>query len=203
MTKLLRNSKSSSLPPLIENDQTITDPKQKAIILNQKNSSKASVIGENDVPPNLCKFDVLSELSSINTSPLEVGKIIRDIKKSHQSYCGVPGKFLSLISTPISFPMSRMFNNMFEVGHFPDTFKLAHITSIWKQKGLKSSKLFYRPISLLPTMAKIMESVIHNRLSSHFTENNIISEKQAAYMKGDSTTNQLLYTVHQIRSAWQ
>ena len=58
--------------------------------------------------------------------------------------------------------MSRMFSNMFEVGYFPDTFKLAHITSIWKQKGLKSSKLFYRPISLLPTMAKIMESVIHN-----------------------------------------
>ena len=48
-----------------------------------------------------------------------------------------------------------------------------------------------------------MESVIHNRLLSHFEENNIISVRQAAYMKGDSTTNQLLYIVHQIRSAWQ
>ena len=101
------------MPPLIENSETITDPKQKSDILNQHFSLKATVNGENDVPPKLCKFIVNSELSDINTSPLEVGKIIRDCKKSHQSYCGVPGKFLSLISTPISFPMSRMFNNMF------------------------------------------------------------------------------------------
>ena len=34
-------------------------------------------------------------------------------------------------------------------------------------------------------------------------ENNIISELQAAYLKGDSTTQQLLYIVHQIRKSWQ
>ena len=48
-----------------------------------------------------------------------------------------------------------------------------------------------------------MESIIHSRLLSHLTENHIISDRQAAYMKGDSTTNQLLYIVHLIRSAWQ
>ena len=119
------------------------------------------------------------------------------------SHCGVPAKFLSLISTTISFPMSRMFNDMFANGYFPDTFKLAHVTRIWKQKGVKSSKYFYRPISLLPTMSKCMESVIHSRLLSHLMENYIISIKQAAYLKGDSTTNQLLYIVHNIRLAWQ
>ena len=75
--------------------------------------------------------------------------------------------------------------------------------SIWKQKGPKSSKLYYRPISLLPTLSKIIESIIHNRLLSHFAENNIISHRQAAYLKGDSTTHQLLYLVHYIRLAWQ
>ena len=99
--------------------------------------------------------------------------------------------------------MSRMLNNMFEVGFFSDTFKLTHITRVWKQKGLKSSKLFYRPISFLPTMAKIMEGIIHSRLLSHLLENSLISQRQGAYMKGDSTTNQLLYIVHQNRSAWQ
>ena len=33
-------------------------------------------------------------------------------------------------------------------------------------------------------------------------ENNIISERQAAYLKGDSTMSQLLYIVHLIRSNW-
>ena len=130
----------------------VTDAKNKSDILNNHFTQKASVEGFDDIPPKLDKHDVFSSLDQINTSPLEVGKIIREIKKSHQSYCGVPGKFISLFSTQISFPLSRLFNNMFESGIFPDSNKLAHITSIWKQKGLKSSKLYYRPISLLPTM---------------------------------------------------
>ena len=88
------------------------------------------------------------------------------------------------------------------MGFFPENFKLAHITRFWKQKGVKSSKLFYRPISLLPTLSKCIESIMHSRLLSHFIENNIISERQAAYMKGDSVTHQLLYLVHKIRMAW-
>ena len=33
-------------------------------------------------------------------------------------------------------------------------------------------------------------------------ENDVITEKQAAYLKGDSTIQQLLYIVHHIRSNW-
>ena len=36
----------------------------------------------------------------------------------------------------------------------------------------------------------------------HCLENNLISNKQAAYIKGDSTTYQLLYIVHKIKSSW-
>ena len=70
--------------------------------------------------------------------------------------------------------MSRLFNNLFKVGHFPDMWKLSHVTSIFNCKGLKNDKVNYRPISLLPTLSKLCESVIHNRLLSHFLENNII-----------------------------
>ena len=69
-------------------------------------------------------------LSNINTSPIEVAKLCRDIKKSNSSHCGIPGKFLCLISTPISFPLYKMFNNLLEVGHFPDIFKIGHITAL-------------------------------------------------------------------------
>ena len=67
---------------------------------------------------------------------------------------------------------------------------------------LKSDKSSYRPISLLPTLGKALESIIHSRLLSHFTDNHIISERQAAYLKGDSTVNQLMYIVHLIRTSW-
>ena len=36
----------------------------------------------------------------------------------------------------------------------------------------------------------------------HCLENSVISERQAAYLKGDSTVSQLLYIVHNIRKNW-
>ena len=54
----------------------------------------------------------------------------------------------------------------------------------------------------MPTLSKILESVIHERLLAHCIDNNLISERQAAYIKGDSTTSQLLYIIHQIKLAW-
>ena len=110
--------------------------------------------------------------------------------------------FLSLISKEISRSMSQLFNNLLENGHFPDLWKISHITPIYKKSGLKSAKENFRPISLLPTISKIFESIIHERLSEHCFRNNIISERQAAYLKGDSTIHQLLYIVHKIRTNW-
>ena len=58
------------------------------------------------------------------------------------------------------------------------------------------------PISLAFTLSKICQSVMHERLLKHCLENNIISDKQAAYLKGDSTVSQLLCIVHNIRKSW-
>ena len=55
---------------------------------------------------------------------------------------------------------------------------------------------------MLPTLSKVCEAVILQRLLEHCLNNNVISGRQAAYLKGDSTLNQLLYIVHQIRVAW-
>ena len=124
------------------------------------------------------------------------------LKKSNNSHCGISGKFINIIATPISFSLSRMLNNCFEVGYFPDIFKIAHVTALWKRSGLKSDPLMYRPIALLPTLLKAAEAIIHNRLLGHFTENNFITERQAAYLNGDSTIQQLLYIIDIIRQSW-
>ena len=102
----------------------------------------------------------------------------------------------------MSYSLSKLFNNLFEIGHFPDIWKIAHVTPVYKRSGPKNDKSNFRPISILPTLSKVCESVIHERLLSHCINNNIISERQAAYLRGDSTIQQLLYIVHYIRSSW-
>ena len=203
LAKLMKNQKNSSIPPLLENNEVINDSQVKSNLFNDLFVSKAQVPGNLDPVPELpVRNDISSHFRHMNTSPIEVAKIIRNLKKSNSSHCGVPGKFLSLIATPVSFPLYRLFNNLFKIGHFPDIFKIAQVTALYKRAGLKSSKLQYRPISLLPTLSKVMESIIHERLLEHFNKNNIISERQAAYLKGDSTIQQLLFIVHFIRTSW-
>ena len=67
----------------------------------------------------------------------------------------------------------------------------------YTEKGPKTDKKNFRPISIPSTLSKICAAIIHDRLIGHLSENNIISEKQ-----GDSETNQLLYLNHKIRLAW-
>ena len=45
-----------------------------------------------------------------------------------------------MIATPISFSMSRLFNNMFEIGHFPTLWKLSDVTAVYKRSGPKTDK---------------------------------------------------------------
>ena len=149
LNKLLRKFKSSTIPPLIENDRTVTDSKEKSDILNNHFADKASVDGHTDTPPKLDKIDTLSQLDQINTSPIEVGKLIRDCKKTHQSYCGVTGKFLSFISTPIVFALSRMFSNMLEIGFFPDSYKLAHMGQTRQEVKRPKKWFFFLDFSLI------------------------------------------------------
>ena len=202
LSKLLKNGKYSSIASLIDNGQTIDNPEQKSNILNNNFAAKSTVHDDNDEVPFLEKKENIPSIDMINTSPLETARIVRGLKQSYLSHCGIPGKFVSLISTPISFSLSKLFNNLFHEGHFPDIWKVSHVTAIFKQKGHKSDKNNYRPISLLPTLSKICESIIHKRLLDHCIENNVISCKQAAYLKGDSTVNQLLYIVDKIKRSW-
>ena len=122
--KLMKNNKFSNIPPLVENNVTVQDPSEQSNIFNTFFASKSTVQSPNDPVPNLHRKEGVPSLDVLNTSPLEVAKIIRNIKKSHLSHCGIPGKFIHLISTTISFSLSRLFNNLFEIGHFQMSGKL-------------------------------------------------------------------------------
>ena len=52
----------------------------------------------------------------------------------------------------------------------------------------------------MPTLSKGCEFIINDRLINHCTEINIISDTQAAYLKGYSTISQLVYIVYYIRT---
>ena len=55
-----------------------------------------------------------------------------------------------------------------------------------------------RPISLLPIPGKILERLMHNKLSSHIELNNILTKFQGGYQKGKSTIDSISVFVDNI-----
>jgi len=73
-----------------------------------------------------------------------------------------------------------------EKGEFPNLLKIAQITPIPKITSPKSSN-DYKPISIPPTLSKVFEKVIYNRLSSFVTSNCILSPQQYGFRTSHST----------------
>ena len=75
---------------------------------------------------------------------------------------------------------------MLTTGIFPDAFKVAKIIPIFK-KGDSSLLVNYRHISLLPTISKVFERVIHDQMYEYFNNFNLLAEQQYGFRKKHST----------------
>ena len=85
---------------------------------------------------------------------------------------------------------------------FPDIFKIAKITPVFK-KGQKNILKNYRPISVLSNLSKITESVMYDRLQSFFSSQNILSEKQFGFRKDRSTEMAIMDLIFKLLPALQ
>ena len=65
-------------------------------------------------------------------------------------------------------------------GIYPECFKLAQVTPLFKG-GDKLDLGCYRPISLLPTLSKVLEKIILVRMMSFLTNNEVSSEEQFGF----------------------
>ena len=77
-------------------------------------------------------------------------------------------------------------NQSLTSGIFPNSLKIAKVTPIFKKEN---NKLItnYRPISVLPVISKIFETVIHKQLSEYFISNNLFCPQQYGFQKKSST----------------
>ena len=107
---------------------------------------------------------------------------------------------LLLCDKSVVLPLKVIFHNISASSTYPNIWKLANVTPIFK-KGDKQLIKNYRPISLLPICGKIFEEIIFNNLYSYLDANNLITKKQSGFRPRYSTTNQLLYLVNEIHQA--
>ena len=74
---------------------------------------------------------------------------------------------------------------------FPDSWKLARVTPIFKE-GDKTEKSNYRPISVLPVISRLFERLVANQLYEHMNDNGYFSLEQSGFLCLYSTVTCLL-----------
>ena len=87
--------------------------------------------------------------------------------------------------------LTLLFNNSLNQGMVPQEWKKALVTPIQK-KGNKKLASNYRPVSLASITCKMMEKIMYSFIIDHIYANNYFSNFQHGFMKGRSTTSQLL-----------
>lgn len=95
--------------------------------------------------------------------------------------------------------LSKLINNCFENGTFPGELKSSRIVPIFKS-GNPLLATNYRPISILPVLSKIFESVFHNRLINFILRSQIINKNQYGFQKQSGTLSAAASIVNMIQT---
>jgi len=200
-----QNSSSGNIPPLClrqANGQMefYTSNDEKANCLNSYFSSISSVNDTNVILPNLV-LKTNEKLSDIQFTRKEIEELIvnLDVKKA----CGpdlISHKMLKECVHTISEPLHILFTRSLHESYFPDSWKIAQVTPLFK-KGDKSLPSNYRPISLLSCCGKLFERIVFKYTYNFLLDNNLIYKYQSGFLPNHSTVYQLIDIYHHVCQA--
>ena len=176
-----------------ENDDDITNNTHIGNILNTYfvnignnlaktcNTSHSQSLPTQSIPRTLNSFF----LNPVTCS--EINKLILNLDESKSNGPDQPqNKFIKIGHKAITPILTKLINRCFQSGIFPSILKKSTVMPIFKA-GDRRMPTNYRPISLLPPFAKIIERCIHSRLTNFFIKNQIIDTNQYGFQKGIST----------------
>ena len=213
--KLLTGRKVNIVPTIVtgSNGNLITDPKSIAEVFNNTFISMADNLLElrmntaesstNDLECRLKLFVASrkpdNELFTI--PPITTELIIKYVKSLSDNVATGPDNVptyaikqaISIAAGHLTFVINSFFSN----GEFPDAWKMARVTPIFKS-GEQDLVINYRPISILPALSKIVERHVFLSLSSWFNKYNLLFSSQSSYRKHHSCITAMVNLVDQL-----
>ena len=152
-------------------------------------------------------FDYLPQdkktTSSLVFNPVSeecIANVITKLKnKSSYGYDNISNKLIKSAKNVLIKPLTLIVNQCLHTGIYPSQLKLSRVKPLFKSSD-KSKFNNYRPISLLPSLSKIFESVIFDQLLNYFIENNLLRMEQFGFRPGHSTELAAVRLVHHLIS---
>jgi Reverse transcriptase (RNA-dependent DNA polymerase) len=93
----------------------------------------------------------------------------------------IPAKLLKRLANAVSPQLTQIMNLSIAHSSFPAQWKEANVIPIWKSKGSKSDPSNYRPISILPVLARMAEKACAKQLSRFCEERRVVPDQQFGF----------------------
>lgn len=200
---------------------SIKDPDSGKLLNNDKDIANAfckyfssvAMALSSKLPNRICQYD-LEHLKSFykdrgvkensfhisKVSENEVMTLLEHLdEKKATGLDELPSFFLKDAAPVISSTITYLINLSIHNRQFPDLLKKAKILPIFK-KGSKLEPSNYRPISILPTLSKLFEKIIHNQLYDYLCSNNILFANQSGFRVNHSTLSSLINITENIKT---
>ncbi|KAJ1085082.1 hypothetical protein NDU88_005215 [Pleurodeles waltl] len=105
-------------------------------------------------------------------------------------------------TSSIIAPQLRMIINCsFETATFPESWKHAEVNALLKKPKADPRDLKnYRPISLLPFPAKVIEKIVNGQLTRFLEDNNRLDTSQSGFSSKNSTETAFIAATNDIRT---
>ncbi|CAB3999982.1 RNA-directed DNA polymerase from transposon X-element, partial [Paramuricea clavata] len=103
----------------------------------------------------------------------------------------ISAKLLRYCPDLLSESLTVIFNCSINTGIFPDEWKCSKVIPLFKH-GERRDLNNYRPISIIPVVAKVFERIIYDQIYAFLTDNNLLCNSQSGFRCLHSTVTALL-----------
>ena len=170
-----RKSEKAIINELEFEDKKLTDPTDIAEGFNKFFAEIGPKLSENIEDIDSC-FDefvnqsISGNLSFQQISPSLVSSHLRKLcMRKATGLDTVSARLLRECFDLISDSLALIFDRSIETSIFPDEWKSARITPLYKKCDNRGDPSNYRPISIIPVVAKVFERIVYDQLYRYLT----------------------------------
>lgn len=198
---------TATTPPLMKSDGTLTRTTLEQCEVLAETFKSNMQLTHDWHNPNLAStvqtsIETLGEYTDVSlTPPLirphEVWSLIRKLKRRKApGEDNIHNALIKNLPQKAVVYLTKIFNGCFRLNYFPNVWKSAKVIAIKKPNKDDKMPISYRPISLLPVLAKLFEAAIHTRLLR--SASHVIPDEQFGFRRAHSTSHQLVRVAEHI-----
>ncbi|KAL1122863.1 hypothetical protein AAG570_003189 [Ranatra chinensis] len=134
-----------------------------------------------------------------HATPREIEKIIKKLKNNKSPGSdGIPNTVLKHFTRKALVKLTNITNAILKHAYYPTHWKTATVIALPKPGKPTTEPSSYRPISLLSSLAKVVDRIILNRLTDVGDKMRIIPDNQFGFRRNHATIHQLSRVVSHI-----